>query len=587
MKYLFHDVSCCGVILLLLGLTGCSSVSPDGQSPIAPVTPAVQTGPLPDAEASRSYQEQLVHQYLLGQFYLQEQDWQNAEAAMGRVVELDPSHSGDALETMMHLALQRGALPDAVRHARQLLQHKPDHRAAHLLLARILSAEQKHAEAIQHYEVLLRLEPNQVRLRLVMARVYGLLKQPKKADEVIRPLLGRSETAWRARVAVGSAYVNQGDMDSALRQFQDAHRRAPRQAEPVLAAGAILQIKGRYREAEQLYRLYLARDPGNEMVQQRVRQLKQQQDHNTVMADFQASLRNAPDSVQANLATAVLLLGQDSYADALKELRLAEAVQPDNAGVRFYLGMALEGVQQSHEAMQQYTRVPAGEPFFIKAQIRMALIEAGEQQLAAAITRLRALDRGDTKRIDLALALATLLLQDSHWEEVVAISSRILQQDPEQWRFLYMRATAYDKLNRWVDAERDLRLYIDKNPDDAQALNYLGYVWAERNENLQESYDLLQRAIKLSPGDGFITDSLGWVLFRLQRFDEALRLMREAVRLQPKDSTITEHLGDVLLAAGQPQEALDVWQKALELDQNNAALREKILRHQQQMPVTP
>ncbi|MBF0124829.1 MAG: tetratricopeptide repeat protein [Magnetococcales bacterium] len=569
-----------GWMILLLVLAGCttSHVDVDGSPPQQAEQPT--DGAVDEAGTGWG---QTVHQYLMGQVYLQEQDWRNAEAALEQVVKLDPDNSIDALETVTQLALQRGALPDAVRHARQLLQYKPEHRVAHMLLARILTAEQKYAEAIKHYEVLLRLEPNQQRLRLIMARLYGLLKQPHQAEKVVQPLLNRSETAWRAKVAVGGAYVNQGDLESALRQFQGAVRRAPRQVDPILAAGAILQIKGRYREAEQMYRGYLARNPGNEAVQQRLRQIKQQQGTTAVMADFQASLRDAPDSVQANLSTAVLLLGQDNYADALKELRLAEAVQPGNAGVRFYLGLTLEGVQQPQEAMQQYAKVPAGEPFFIKAQIRMALIEANDQRLAAAIARLRALDQGDQKRLDLSLALATLLLQEGTWADVVTIADRVLQQDPEQWRFLYLRATAYDKLNRWGDAERDLRLYIDKNPEDAQALNYLGYVWAERNENLQESYNLLQRAIKLSPGDGFITDSLGWVLFRLQRFDESLRLMREAVRLQPKDSTITEHLGDVLLAAGQQQEALAVWQRALELDQNNNALRDKILRYQQQL----
>ena len=138
---------------------------------------------------------------------------------------------------------------------------------------------------------------------------------------------------------------------------------------------------------------------------------------------------------------------------------------------------------------------------------------------------------------------------------------------------------AYDKLNMWAEAEKDLRHYIEHNPNDAHALNYLGYTWAEKNIFLDESRQLLERAVRLAPDDGFVADSLGWVLYRLKEYKESLNHMKTAVRLEPTDPTIREHLGDVFQALGQNNKALETWKEALKLGPENQKLQDKIKKN--------
>jgi Flp pilus assembly protein TadD len=125
--------------------------------------------------------------------------------------------------------------------------------------------------------------------------------------------------------------------------------------------------------------------------------------------------------------------------------------------------------------------------------------------------------------------------------------------------------------------ERLLRRVMEIQPDHSHAHNALGYSLADRNLRLPEARELIVRALALSPGDPFITDSLGWVEFRLGRIDEALRLLREAYAKRA-DVEIAAHLGEVLWALGQSEEARRIWREALAREADNEVLRSTIQR---------
>ena len=117
-------------------------------------------------------------------------------------------------------------------------------------------------------------------------------------------------------------------------------------------------------------------------------------------------------------------------------------------------------------------------------------------------------------------------------------------------------------------------LQINKN--NAEALNFIGYSWADRGMNLDESEKLIKKALKLKPEDGYITDSLGWVYFKKGRIDKAISILEKAVLLAPKDSTIAEHLGDAYLKNNEYEHARQLFEKALELDPLKDHLKAKI-----------
>ena len=134
---------------------------------------------------------------------------------------------------------------------------------------------------------------------------------------------------------------------------------------------------------------------------------------------------------------------------------------------------------------------------------------------------------------------------------------------PVHWPLYYTRGIANERAGNWPAAEADFRAALKLEPDQPLVLNYLGYSMVEKQENLDEALGMIERASKAEPDDGYITDSLGWVLYRLGRYDEAVKPMLRAVELTPDDPVINDHLGDVLWMVGRKREAEFQWRRAL------------------------
>ncbi|WP_193771058.1 tetratricopeptide repeat protein [Candidatus Magnetaquicoccus inordinatus] len=533
--------------------------------------------------------------YLLGQFLLRERNWHDAERALTEVAKADPT-SAETRVMVAHLATQRGDLPKAIHYAEEAIALDGKDEKSRQLLAGLLTATKMYDKAALQYEEILKINPDQMTARLQLAQLYGRTNQIELAKKSLTPLFNKSSQAWKAHLALGRAYANIPDQEKAVLHFRKAHQLDPDKLETVLALGAALQELKRPKEAEAVYRSFLNSHPDSKEIHSRMgRLLLNQDDQEAALNEFQAISQMAPDSIPARLTSALILLSQRRFEEALQELRLAEATRSDDGRVAYYLGQVLESLDRFTEAEETYNRIQPTEPFYSDAQLRLSLLEAESGRREAGVNRLRSLlaaypisnkkaadklnnnSPADPKvRVTLLVALSVLLMQDEKYTEVYDVTTQGLAIDPDHNRLRFSRAIALDKLNRWSEAEQDLLHHLKLNPNDANALNYLGYTWTERNERLEEALKLLEKALALSPGDGFITDSVGWALFRLNRLEESLLRMREAVRLEPKDATITEHLGDVLHALGKMEEANNVWKKALELDPGNERLLKKV-----------
>jgi tetratricopeptide (TPR) repeat protein len=144
-------------------------------------------------------------------------------------------------------------------------------------------------------------------------------------------------------------------------------------------------------------------------------------------------------------------------------------------------------------------------------------------------------------------------------------------------RLLYARALVAEQLDRIEDAERDLRRIVTLDPEDADALNALGYTLADRTDRHEEALELIKKALEKKPNEAAIVDSMGWVQYRLGNKDESLKFLRQAYELKP-DPEIAAHLGEVLWSAGQREEARRIWDQGIKLDPKNELLKRTVDR---------
>jgi Flp pilus assembly protein TadD len=209
------------------------------------------------------------------------------------------------------------------------------------------------------------------------------------------------------------------------------------------------------------------------------------------------------------------------------------------------------------------------------------LLLDGDDKSAEALTSLHQLQAragDDPKQLgDAFLLEAELLHKHQRSEEAIAVYDRGLKALPDDTRLLYARALLNDDLNHVDAAVRDLRRVLDLQPNDADALNALGYTLADRTDQQKEALDLIGKALVLKPNEPAIIDSMGWVQYRLGNLDEAVQQLRTAFAKQP-DAEIAAHLGEVLWVSGQKDEARKIWEQGRRKDSKNKVLLETIHR---------
>ena len=170
--------------------------------------------------------------------------------------------------------------------------------------------------------------------------------------------------------------------------------------------------------------------------------------------------------------------------------------------------------------------------------------------------------------------LGNILRYEERYQDAIEVFNDAIAltdaKDQSAWRLFYARGIAFERLNIWPKADRDFRKALQLNPDQPLVLNYLGYSLVEKKIQLDEALAMIEKAVDLRPSSGFIVDSLGWVLFRMQQYEEAVPHLERAAELEPVDPIVNDHLGDVYWHLGRPLEARYKWKFAHEMYSNEA-----------------
>lgn len=291
---------------------------------------------------------------------------------------------------------------------------------------------------------------------------------------------------------------------------------------------------------------------------------------------FEILAEQAPDNGDIQYALALLYL-QANRLDAAAE-RFAALVEGgeriDEAA--YYLGQIAEAQDRPQDALAWYRRIEGG-PNRFEAQLRGAVILARAGRTEEALAQLEGLAAPtrdeDVRRVRVQ---GEILVEAGRAEEAMALYTEALE-DGYHSELLYTRAMLAERMDRLDLLEADLRAILEREPDNAQALNALGYTLADRTRRYDEAYALIRRALELAPEDYYILDSMGWVLYRLGRLDEAVEYLRRARAIRD-DPEVAAHLAEVLWVMGDKEGAREVWESALRMAPDHEILLETIER---------
>ena len=265
------------------------------------------------------------------------------------------------------------------------------------------------------------------------------------------------------------------------------------------------------------------------------------------------------------------ILGSDPHnqrADlALIFQLLTVELRPNHDFAWLMISGLYEQFQRPQKAVAALAKIGPASPLSWQARLRVAALDAQENRLDQAITRLRALIAEKPERIDAALTLADLLRGKERYVDSVAAYntaiSRLKTVEERHWPIYFGRGIVLERTKQWPKAEADMKKALELSPEQPYVLNYLGYSWIDQGFNLDEGMKMLMRATELRPDDGAISDSVGWAYYRLGQFDTAVEWLERASEQKGDDATIVEHLGDAYWHVGRHREARFQWERAL------------------------
>jgi tetratricopeptide (TPR) repeat protein len=519
------------------------------------------------------------------------------------------THDEQIFRRAVDIAVQARAGEQALTAARAWLAALPESMDAHRYVLQLLIALNRMGEVAEPLGSLLTITPQEERSAIIAAlpryfqRATDRRSVVSLLEQVLKPYQDAPATRTACRIALGRAWLAAGDVKRALELAQQAQADDPKAMGPALLALDLL--------------------PGTPSAER-------------IVTDYLAS----PDATPAlRLSYARMLGGAQRYSDAIVQLDAVTRTQPQWPAPWLSLGalhLELRQPKQAEQALQRFVQllqasaVPQASaadddddgpgPTTVQqasddglTQAWLLLAQAAEMRgdLKAAETWLAHIDSPQralevqTRRASLLMrkgkvnearsllhavpertaddaraklrAEAEVLREGKHWKEASDVLTSANQRFPDDVDLLYEQAMIDEKLNRMDDMEKRLRRVIELKPDHQHAYNALGYSLADRNLRLPEAKQLIQKALELVPGEPFITDSLGWVEYRMGHRDEAARLLRQAYAARP-DIEIAAHLGEVLWVKGERDEARRVLRDARQRDAGNEVLREMLAR---------
>jgi tetratricopeptide (TPR) repeat protein len=229
-------------------------------------------------------------------------------------------------------------------------------------------------------------------------------------------------------------------------------------------------------------------------------------------------------------------------------------------------------------ALDHLGRVPQDSRFFKNAVVYRALMLRDSGRIDQSIQTIRKALQNDPQQADYYLYLGTFYEELDQYEKALDILSQGLSVDNRNVRLHFRVGVIQDKAGRKNDAIAAMKNVLELQPEDAEALNYLGYTYAELGIHLDEAENLVRSALRIKPNDGYITDSLAWVYYKQGRYEEALDWLKKAETLVPDDPVILEHLGDVHLKLKRQEKAIQYYQRSLELNEKDREQLEKKIR---------
>lgn len=557
-RFFYHRLACLAAIGLL---QGCLIF----QAP----------APSPGRSASQSPSMLAAYHYSLAVQNLLNENSAEAISEYEKARQFDPESPVLAMELAI-LHGERGAFEKALTLLNAVLEKHPRDAEAYFLRAGLYANLKDHPNAVRDYQAVISLAPRHVAAHLYLCSLYAEQKDYPNALDTIRKLLAFDPDHMAGRYYLAKILMELRQDDEAEKEFKRILESRPSFESAVTDLGALYERQQKYTQAIELYSRMTGEHPGRVKIRIRMADLllreKRDAEADRVLDEI---LQHATNKEVVTTIGLIYLERErpDRAADLFGRL---QASHPDDQKIRYLLAAARSEQSRNLQALDLFAGITPDSEFYVSARTHAATILKKEGRADEAVKFVREAIAVKQDAPGLYLYLSSLYDEKKDHAQAEKVLFEGLGVLPKSTELLYSLGVLYEKTGRFDEGIERMRQILAIDPDHADALNFIGYSYADRNIRLEEAERLINRALQLKPGNAYIIDSLGWVYFRQNRLDQAIELLQEAVRLQPEDVAISEHLGDAYAAKGQFREALEIYRKTLKLNPDSKTLPGKI-----------
>ena len=507
----------------------------------------------------------------------------------------------------------RGDLDDALAAFERALEKDPNSAYIHRKLAMSLIRAGRPAESLEHAERALEIDPEDPRTRVFVGQLYRMQRNVAAAELALLDEESGEPINREAGVLLYQVYMESDRSDQAI---DLALWLVDVVDDPIYAYAALAkayELAGQFEKAEESLRKALEIDPDNlQIYSQLARSARTHGEagaeraiygeilelhphhHETLMKladvqlgenDTEGALRtlkeieaNYPNDMRSVVRLGFLYYESERFSESASRFETFLASEPEDDEVRFFLGIVRRRMGEDAAAIEVFSAIPEDSEHSAEAHTQLAVLLERRGDFARALEEVEAAVAAKPTR-PRELYYATLRAKAGDFDGAVAYLEGLLLKDPDDDELLFNLGVVFSEAKRTQEALEYMERAIEQNPNNASALNYVGYTWAERGDNLDQAEDYIVRALDLRPDDGFIIDSLGWVYYMRARplfdtgrneeakkyLDRALKELLRAQEITGGDPVVSEHLGDTYLLLDQKDRALKNYREAVDL----------------------
>lgn len=482
-------------------------------------------------------------------------------------------------------------------------------------LAILYIAADESLKAIDELEGSIQLDPDYHPPYRLLARIYSSSTDPDhlaRAEEILKKFIEIDPNDYDSHMLLSLYYTDMGMYEEALSYLEKTSELKPQETKPLYYKAEIMREKGKTEEAEDIYRNILKLDPDNfntlvtlAVINENLDRIKEAESYYVMLVEnfphipliyeeygsflyrtgrtqeaqdkFEKALNLDSSNKNLLLKLAVVYIENERYENAHQQLDSVLSKDSDNETAKYYKGVLLMEESDFEMAESYLGKIHPDSYLYKNAVAKLAMMHDRKGDMGKAeYVLLSGLMHDSDSRL-LTNYLGQVYRKQNRLHKAFELYDHYLESNPEDITIMYSLGVVQFYMEDEDAAINTMRRILELDPEHADAMNFIGYTYADNGIRLDEAEELIRRALELSPDSGYIIDSLGWLYYRKGKIDKAIELIEEAAQLSPDDAVIKEHLGDAYMEIDNKHKALENYKEALELlTENEIFLKQEI-----------